>query len=80
MNYKPSQRKLYDVNGNKYNSKIDKDKYYTPINLAKYCINKTYEVIGKENITERIEAIARKLAQQEFSETLVSAGVIELEI
>lgn len=34
----------------------------------------------KENITERIEAIARKLAQQEFSETLVSAGVIELEI
>lgn len=58
MNYKPNQRKLYDINGNKYNSKIDKDKYYTPINLAKYCINKTYEVIGKGNITEIIEPSA----------------------
>ena len=33
-------------------AKIINDKYYTPIDLAKYCIDKTYEIIGKENITE----------------------------
>ena len=38
--------------------KIDNDKYYTPIDLAIYCINKTYEIIGKENITEIIEPSA----------------------
>ena len=38
--------------------KIDNDKYYTPIDLAKYCINKTYEIIGKENITDIIEPSA----------------------
>ena len=39
-------------------SKIINDKYYTPIDLAKYCIDKTYEIIGKENITEIIEPSA----------------------
>ena len=29
-------------------AKIDKDKYYTEESLAKYCIQKTYEVIGDE--------------------------------
>ena len=38
--------------------KIDNDKYYTPIDLAKYCIDKTYEIIGKENITDIIEPSA----------------------
>lgn len=58
MNYKPKQRELYDVNGHKFNAKVDKDKYYTPVDLAKYCIDKTYEIIGKENITEIIEPSA----------------------
>ena len=39
-------------------AKIINDKYYTPIDLAKYCIDKTYEIIGKENITEIIEPSA----------------------
>ena len=39
-------------------SKIEHDKYYTPVDLAKYCINKTFEIIGKENITEIIEPSA----------------------
>lgn len=39
-------------------SKIINDKYYTPIDLAKYCIDKTFEIIGKENITEVIEPSA----------------------
>lgn len=39
-------------------AKIDNDKYYTQIDLAKYCIDKTYEVVGKENITEIIEPSA----------------------
>ncbi len=39
-------------------NKLHMDKYYTPKELAKYCINKTYEIIGKENITEIIEPSA----------------------
>ena len=39
-------------------TKLDNDKYYTPIDLAKECIDKTFEIIGKENITEIIEPSA----------------------
>ena len=39
-------------------SKIENDKYYTPVDLAKYCIDKTFEIIGKENITDIIEPSA----------------------
>lgn len=35
--------------------KINNDKYYTPIDLANYCIDKTYAIIGEENISEVIE-------------------------
>jgi len=38
--------------------KIRLDKYYTPIDIAKYCIDKTFEVIGKDNISEIIEPSA----------------------
>lgn len=38
--------------------KIENDKYYTDLELAKYCVNKTKEVIGEENITEYIEPSA----------------------
>lgn len=38
--------------------KIQNDKYYTPVDLATYCIDKSYEVIGRENITEIIEPSA----------------------
>ena len=39
-------------------AKIENDKYYTPVDLAKYCIDKTFEIIGKENITDIIEPSA----------------------
>ena len=39
-------------------SKIEHDKYYTSTTLAKYCIDKTFEIIGKENIAEIIEPSA----------------------
>ena len=39
-------------------AKIENDKYYTPVDLAKYCIGKTFEIIGKENITDIIEPSA----------------------
>lgn len=55
---KSDNREIYQVNGKTFNSKINLDKYYTPIELAKYCIEKTYEIIGKENITEIIEPSA----------------------
>ena len=36
-------------------AKIENDKYYTPIELANYCIDKTIEIIGEENITDILE-------------------------
>lgn len=39
-------------------TKINNDKYYTPIDLAKTCIEKTFGLIGLENITEIIEPSA----------------------
>lgn len=36
-------------------AKIQNDKYYTPINLANYCWDKVFEIIGDENISEIIE-------------------------
>lgn len=39
-------------------AKIKNDKYYTSAELAKYCVEKTKEIIGKENITEYIEPSA----------------------
>lgn len=39
-------------------SKLKNDKYYTPVNVAKHCIDKVFEIIGKEKITEIIEPSA----------------------
>ena len=39
-------------------AKINLDKYYTSKELAKYCIDKTLEVIGENNISEIIEPSA----------------------
>ena len=39
-------------------AKIAFDKYYTPPTVARWCIEKTFEIIGKENITEVIEPSA----------------------
>lgn len=38
--------------------RIKNDKYYTPLDVAKHCIDKTFEIIGKENIAEVIEPSA----------------------
>ena len=39
-------------------AKINLDKYYTDIEIAKSCIRKTYDIIGLDNITEIIEPSA----------------------
>jgi hypothetical protein len=39
-------------------SKIEFDKYYTPIDLARYVVDKTKEVIGIDNISEYLEPSA----------------------
>lgn len=39
-------------------AKKDLDKYYTPVDVAKRLIDKTFEIVGKENITEVIEPSA----------------------
>lgn len=36
-------------------SKLQNDKYYTPISLANHCLDKVFEIIGEENISEIIE-------------------------
>ena len=36
-------------------AKIENDKYYTPIELANYCWDKVFEVVGEKNISEIIE-------------------------
>jgi hypothetical protein len=41
-----------------HDMKIEHDKYFTPIHIAKRLIKKTYEVIGEENITDIIEPSA----------------------
>ena len=38
--------------------KIPNDKYYTSSELAEYCVNKTKEIIGEDNIAEYIEPSA----------------------
>ena len=38
--------------------KIENDKYYTSSELAKYCVEKTQEIIGDGNITEYVEPSA----------------------
>lgn len=35
--------------------KLQNDKYYTPIEVANYCWDKVFEVVGEENISEIIE-------------------------
>ncbi len=39
-------------------AKIPNDKYYTSPELAEYCVKKTKEIIGEDNITEYIEPSA----------------------
>lgn len=39
-------------------AKINLDKYYTPADLAEYCVKKTKELIGEGNITEWLEPSA----------------------
>lgn len=39
-------------------AKINLDKYYTNTDLAKYCIDKTKEIIGEDNISEYLEPSA----------------------
>lgn len=39
-------------------AKIKNDKYYTSAELSKYCVKKTKEIIGEENIEEYIEPSA----------------------
>ena len=42
-------------------NKIDLDKYYTPIETAKYCIDKVYDIISDKNISEVIEPSAGRV-------------------
>lgn len=60
-------------------SKIDLDKYYTSKELAKYCVDKTKEILGNENITEYIEPSAGAGVFLEFLDKSYLAYDIEPE-
>lgn len=51
-------------------AKIENDKYYTPIDLANYCWDKTLEIIGEENISEIIEPSEFDEKVEEFKDYL----------
>lgn len=57
-------------------SKIENDKYYTPLSLANYCISKTYSIIGEQNISEAIEPSA---GNGSFSNQLVNCIAYDIE-
>jgi len=50
--------KQFKRDENQNSNKLHLDKYYTPRELAKHCINKTFEIIGRGNIKEIIEPSA----------------------
>lgn len=56
--------------------KIDNDKYYTSLELAKYCIDKTFEIIGENNITDIIEPSA---GNGSFSNQLFFCSAYDIE-
>lgn len=53
-----SMGKVRTEQGHKFDSKINYDKYYTPREISKYCINKTFEILNKYEISEIIEPSA----------------------
>lgn len=60
-------------------AKIKHDKYYTPSDLAKYCVNKTKEIIGEDNIVEYIEPSAGQGVFLDYLDKLYLAYDIEPE-
>jgi len=59
--------------------KIENDKYYTSSQLAKYCVRKTKEIIGGNNIAEYIEPSAGNGVFLEFLDKPYKAYDIEPE-
>jgi len=57
-------------------AKIQNDKYYTPKELSKYCINKTFEIVGEENISDIIEPSA---GNGSFSDQLFFCTAYDIE-
>lgn len=55
---KRKEKVQFISNISKCSDKLHLDKYYTDTSLAKYCIDKTFEVIGEDNITDIIEPSA----------------------
>jgi len=56
--------------------KIQNDKYYTSRELAKYCINKTFEVIDEKNVSDIIEPSA---GNGSFSDQLFFCSAYDIE-
>jgi hypothetical protein len=57
-------------------AKIQNDKYYTSKELSKYCIDKTFEIIGENNISDIIEPSA---GDGSFSDQLLFCTAYDIE-
>jgi hypothetical protein len=57
-------------------AKIQNDKYYTSKNLSRYCIDKTFEIIGEDNISDIIEPSA---GDGSFSDQLLFCTAYDIE-
>lgn len=57
-------------------SRIKNDKYYTSTKLAKYCIDKTFEIINTDNISEIVEPSA---GQGSFSSQIPNCIAYDIE-
>lgn len=62
--------------GHKFDSKINYDKYYTPREISKYCINKTFEVLSGCEISEIVEPSA---GNGSFSEQIENCVAYDIE-
>jgi hypothetical protein len=60
----------------KKSNRINLDKYYTPVDTAKYCIEKTYTIIGKDNISHVIEPSA---GNGNFSKQIPNVDAYDIE-
>ena len=67
------------TNKNKNTDKLSLDQYYTPIEIAKYCVDKTFEVLNDYNISDVIEPSAGEGSFSDILKELYPLIAIDIE-
>lgn len=73
--------KYISIITNKNTNKLSLDQYYTPVNVAKYCIDKTFEILKNNNcvISDVIEPSAGEGAFSDILKDLYKTTAIDIE-